>query len=111
MMMISDGSGGMLVGVGRDGGARTNLSSYTKALTENLLTPDQSLLKLKIKMDNVLLDCDANAEVTFGNSEDIVATIRFIEKNCLIGLWSAYRFLDLSKLASHNSACLVSSIS
>ena len=64
-----------------DGGARTNLSSYTKALTENLLIPDQSLLELKIKMDNVLLDCDANAEITFGNSEEIVATFRYIEKN------------------------------
>ena len=63
-----------------DGGACTNSSSYTKALTENLLTPGQSLLELKIKMDNVLPYCDANAEITFGNSEEIVATFKFIEK-------------------------------
>ena len=63
-----------------EGGAGKNLSSYTKALTENMLIPDQSLLGLKIKMDDALLDCDANAEITFGNSEDIVDTFRFIEK-------------------------------
>ena len=61
-----------------EGGARSNLSSYTKVLTENLLIPDQSLLELKIKMDSELHDCDANSEMAFGTSEQIVNTFRFM---------------------------------
>ena len=60
-----------------DAGYGNELSYYTKALINNILNPNQSILSLNIKISEELKRWGAKPEIAIIAPEDIVNTFRF----------------------------------